>query len=164
MTNIILLLAATTTALIAGLFYAYSCSVNIGLGRLPDREYIAAMQSINRTIQNPLFFASFMGTLILLPLSAYLHYPLPLQGKFLLLLIAAVVYAIGVFGVTIFGNVPLNNALDNFNLQTASVNEIANQRIKFEQPWLLLHNIRTVCSVVCLLLTLVGVSMNSSST
>ena len=49
-TNIILTIAATTTALITGLLYAYSCSVNIGLGRLADAEYIAAMQSINKAI------------------------------------------------------------------------------------------------------------------
>ena len=57
-TNIILTIAATTTALIAGLLYAYSCSVNIGLGRLADAEYISAMQSINKAIQNPLFLSA----------------------------------------------------------------------------------------------------------
>jgi uncharacterized membrane protein len=96
MNNIILIITATSTALIAGLFYAYSCSVNIGLGRLPDREYIAAMQNINSAILNPLFFLSFMGTLVLLPISAWINYEQSLSGRFLLLLIAAVLYAIGV--------------------------------------------------------------------
>ena len=81
-TNIILTIAATTTALIAGLLYAYSCSVNIGLGRLADAEYISAMQSINKAIQNPLFFISFMGTLLLLPLCTYLNYGQPLSNRF----------------------------------------------------------------------------------
>ncbi len=58
--NIILLITATLTGLSAGLFYAYACSVNSGLGRLPDREYLAAMQSINREILNPVFFAGFL--------------------------------------------------------------------------------------------------------
>lgn len=89
MNSIILIAAITATALIAGLFYAYSCSVNIGLGRLPDREYLAAMQNINSAILNPLFFLSFMGTLILMPLSAWLNYEQSLSGRFLLLAIAA---------------------------------------------------------------------------
>lgn len=55
---------ALTTALIAGLFYAYSCSVNPGLGNLPDKEYILTMQSINIAIINPVFMLSFIGTVI----------------------------------------------------------------------------------------------------
>src|SRR6185436_7442102 len=116
---IILVVAATTTALMAGLFYAYSCSVNLGLGRLPDAEYLAAMQSINKAIQNPVFFISFFGTLAMLPLSAYLHYGQPPYMRFWCLLTATIVYLIGVFGVTIFGNVPLNETLAVFNLHSA---------------------------------------------
>ena len=122
--NIILTIAATTTALIAGLLYAYSCSVNIELGRLADAEYISAMQSINKAIQNPLFFISFMGTLLLLPLCTYLHYGQPLSNRFWFLLISTMIYAIGVVGVTALGNVPLNEALDKFNLSSASVGTI----------------------------------------
>ena len=156
MANIILIITATVTGLIAGLFYAYSCSVNIGLGRLPDKEYLAAMQSINSAILNPLFFASFLGTLLLLPLSTWLNYEQPLSPRFLLLLAAAIIYAIGVFGVTMFGNVPLNEALANFNLEHTSVKSIYDQRIRFEQPWLLLHQVRAIASVVCLVLVIIS--------
>src|SRR5206468_9628718 len=82
--NIILLATATTTALIAGLFYAYSCSVNAGLGKLSDAAYLAAMQSINREILNPLFFMSFMGTLLLLPVCTWVHYSKPVSLRFYL--------------------------------------------------------------------------------
>ena len=156
MTNIILIITATATGLIAGLFYAYSCSVNIGLGRLPDKEYIAAMQSINIAILNPLFFVSFLGTLLLLPLSTYLNFEQPLSTRFLLLLAAAIIYAIGVFGVTMLGNVPLNDALAGFDLEHASVKSIYEQRIRFEQPWLFLHQVRTIASVVCLILVIIS--------
>ena len=153
--NIILALSTTTTALIAGLFYGYSCSVNTGLGNLSDTEYLSAMQSINRAILNPLFFMSFMGTLFLLPVSAFLQYKTGNSACFMLLLAASVVYAIGVFGVTIFGNVPLNEALDTFTLQSASIEAIEQQRQHFEVPWNNLHTIRTVASVVALILAIV---------
>lgn len=156
MKEIILITTALTTGLIGGLFYAYTCSVNIGLGLLHDREYLTAMQSINSAILNPLFFMSFMGTLLLLPISAWLCYKEPLSLRFTLLLAASILYMIGVFGVTVFGNVPLNDALAQFNVQKASAMEITQQRMSFEKPWLMLHNIRTVCSVICLILVLVS--------
>lgn len=152
MTTIVLILTTLTTALIAGLFYGYSCSVNIGLGRLSDREYLAAMQSINVAILNPLFFLSFMGTLFLLPASCYLNYGRP---AFMVLLLAMLVYLIGVFGVTILGNVPLNDALAKFNVTGASVSEIANQRTRFEEPWNKLHTIRTIAAVVSVVLMII---------
>ena len=160
MTNIILIITASLTALIAGLFYAYSCSVNLGLGRLADKEYLAAMQAINRAILNPLFFASFMGTLLMLPLSTYLNYREAHDTRSILLLFATLIYAAGTFGVTMFGNVPLNNVLDKFNITTALAGEISAKRIMFEKPWLLLHNIRTVAAVISLILVIIGCCCN----
>ena len=154
--NIILLIAATTTALMAGLFYSYSCSVNPGLGRLPDAEYIDAMQSINRSIQNPLFFVSFFGALVLLPLSAYLHYRESLSIRFWLLLIAAIVYLIGVFGITVLGNIPLNETLDKFHLLSASKEAIIAQRAKFEGRWNNLNSIRTIASTLAIILVIIA--------
>ena len=161
-TNIILTIAATTTALIAGLLYAYSCSVNIGLGRLADAEYISAMQSINKAIQNPLFFISFMGTLLLLPLCTYLNYGQPLSNRFCLLLISTMIYAIGVVGVTALGNVPLNEALDKFNLSSASVETIADERSKFEGSWNRFHVVRTIASIISLVLVIIACLNNQS--
>jgi uncharacterized membrane protein len=153
--NLILLAAATTTALIAGLFYAWSVSINAGLGKLSDTAYLSAMQSINREILNPLFFMSFMGTLLLLPLSTFLQYSHS-STRFYLLLAATLIYGFGTFGVTIGGNVPLNNALDGFNIQAASAEEIARQRSQFEMPWNRLHSIRTVANIVALVLVLIA--------
>lgn len=151
--NILLLITALSVALITGLWYAYSCSVNLGLGKLPDREYLMGMQSINREILNPVFFATFMGTLLLLPVCTWLNYGNP---RFVFLLAASAIYIIGVFGVTIGGNVPLNNALEAFNIHSSSAQEILGLRLKFEQPWNKLHQIRTFASLICLILVLVA--------
>lgn len=154
--NVTLLIAAFLTALIAGLFYSYSCSVNAGLGKLPDAAYLAAMQSINREILNPLFFMSFMGTLFLLPLATWLQFSNPVSTRFYFMLAATLVYAIGTFGVTILGNVPLNNALDGFQLQSASPGLLHQQRELFEKPWNRLHSIRTIANAIALILVLVA--------
>ncbi|RWX00415.1 anthrone oxygenase family protein [Flavobacterium cerinum] len=154
--NIILGITAILTALIAGLLYAYSCSVNIGLSKLPDNQYIAAMQIINREIQNPAFFLSFIGTLIMLPISTFLQYKDGTMNTFWLLLAATVLYFVGAFGITMFGNVPLNEALDKFSLQSATIQEIANARKQFEILWNRFHTIRTIASIMVLLLVIIA--------
>ena len=53
--NIILVLAGTLTALVTGLYFGFSVSVNEGLHRLNDFEYVKAVQSINTVIHNPFF-------------------------------------------------------------------------------------------------------------
>jgi len=162
--NITLLATAFTTALIAGLFYAYSCSVNPGLGKLSDVNYFSAMQSINREILNPVFFMSFMGTLFLLPLSTWLQYNPSAPVRFYLLLGATIVYGAGAFGVTILGNVPLNNALDAFSIQSASAEELSRQRALFEKPWNQLHAIRTFANMIALILVLLACMVKQHAT
>ncbi|MFD2570440.1 DUF1772 domain-containing protein [Spirosoma soli] len=154
MNTILLGITATTTALMSGLFYAFSWAVMPGLKRLPDAAYIAAMQSINRAIQNPVFFAAFLGAALLLPLSTYLEYSpsKPVSLRFWLLLVASVVYIVGVIGVTSAGNVPLNETLDAFDVQSASVSDIANHRRAFEVRWSQFHTIRTGASFLTILL------------
>lgn len=145
--QIVLLITAVSTALITGLWYAYSCSVNWGLAKLPDKEYLAAIQSINREIINPLFMATFLGTLVLLPLSAWLNYGQPGSWRFVFLIAAFIVYAIGVFGVTMGGNVPLNNALEGFDLSKATAAEIGHFRSGFENTWNRWHMVRAFASL-----------------
>lgn len=153
------IITAMLLALIAGLFYSYSCSVCPGLGRLSDAEYLRAMQSINRAILNPWFFASFIGTVIMMPVSTWIMYRAEGAGpSFYLFLAASILYIAGVFGVTIAGNVPLNNLLDRFDMARAAGEEIKNKRIAFETPWNRLHLIRTLANIISLVLFLWGMT------
>lgn len=153
-----LLFAITTlsTTLAAGLFYSYSCSVNPGLSRLTDTEYLRAMQSINRAILNPVFFLTFMGTLVLLPLSAWFSYREGLTAVCWYFLAAAVIYLLAVFGVTLAGNVPLNEALDKFDIARASQQQIAEQRAAFEKRWNGYHAVRTIAIILSAGLAILG--------
>jgi uncharacterized membrane protein len=154
--NIILLITATCTALMAGVFYSYSTSITLGLKMLPDPEYIAAMQSINKAIQNPVFFIAFLGSLLLLPVSSYMNYSHSVSTKFLLILGATIIYLAGVFCVTAFGNIPLNNTLEKFDLLNASNEAITLQRKSFEIRWNNLNTIRTISSIVSLILIIIA--------
>lgn len=154
--NIIIVSAAVTTALISGLFYAWSCAVIPGLSKVSDHTYLESMQQINRAILNPVFFMSFIGAALLLPLCTYIQYSPTFNARFWLLLSATIIYLTGTFGVTAFGNVPLNDMLDQFPLTTASLQDIARMRARFEQPWVYLHTIRTVAGVITLVLVIVA--------
>ena len=152
--NIILVITATLTALVAGLFFAWSVSITLGLARVSDSEYVSVMQSTNRAIQNPLFFGAFFGAQIFLVVCLFIFYGQ--TSRFWLILAAAVIYTVGVMGVTIFGNVPMNNALDNFDLSSAQKDEIALQRKNYEARWNNLNTIRTVSSTVAVILIIIA--------
>jgi uncharacterized membrane protein len=148
--DIILVITVTLTALIAGLFYSWSCSVMLGFARLSDREFVSAMQKTNRAIQNPVFFLSFLGAPIFLIISTILHFGEPI--RFWFLLGATAFYLIGTFGVTVMGNVPLNNQLDRFNSESATDEEVLQQRMNFEPRWNNLNTIRTIASTISITL------------
>src|SRR5689334_17513347 len=103
--------ATLTSALIAGVFFAFSTFVMRPLARLPAHHAIPAMQSINIAVLNPLFLTPFLGTALLSLLAATLalthrHHPASPY-----LLTGSALYLLGTFLVTLAFNVPLNNTL-----------------------------------------------------
>ena len=58
-------LSALGSGMVAGVFFAFSAFIMAGLARLPAPQGIAAMQSINITVINPVFMAVFLGTAVL---------------------------------------------------------------------------------------------------
>ncbi|MGQ9372021.1 DUF1772 domain-containing protein [Azospirillum sp. ST 5-10] len=103
-------LAALGSGLVAGIFFAFSTFVMGALGRLPAPHGIAAMQSINVVVLNPLFFAAFFGTALLcaaLAVAALAGGASPRP----LLLAGGALYLVGTILVTITCNVPLNDRL-----------------------------------------------------
>jgi uncharacterized membrane protein len=152
----VLVITTIFTALIAGLFYAWSCGIVQGLGKLKDRDYLQAMQSINREIQRPLFLVVFAGTVLLLPLATWLSHRAGQHSTFAWLLVASVSYIAGVFGVTIAGNVPLNNMLERVELTDCSPQSIAENRFAFEGRWNSLNRVRTFCAIAALGFTVIA--------
>ncbi|WP_369389556.1 DUF1772 domain-containing protein [Streptomyces sp. CG1] len=134
------LIAATITMnLSAGVFYIFACAVMPALARSDDRTYVEVMRNINTVIQNPVFFLSFMGALLLTGLSAWQLRGTPCgrwAGSALL------AYAL-VFVVTTTFSIPLNNAL-------AAKGDPAALREHFEGPWVAWNAVRAVGSALAL--------------
>jgi uncharacterized membrane protein len=136
--------ATLTTGLVAGVFYAYAVSVNLGLGVQPDASYIATMQAINEKIQNPLFFLSFFGAVLFLLVALAVHLPRPRLGRFWLIALASALYVGGGFLLTVVVNVPLNEELARVGDTPAG--ELARVRAAYEGPWNFWNGVRTVFS------------------
>ena len=131
--------AAVATGLMAGLFAAYANNVMPALARSDDRVYVEAMRNINDVIQNPVFFLSFMGAVLLTGVSSW-----QLRGQSYRWWVWAglAAYAVG-FLTTIAFNIPLNNDLAHMTDPTAA-------REHFEQAWVAWNVVRAVLSTVAL--------------
>lgn len=156
MNTLILIITTLFSGLMAGLFYAWSISVTPGLARLDNRSYLKAFQSMNRAILNPLFFTVFFGLVLLLPLLGYFTFQTSLGKQFWYVLAASLLYFVGIMGVTIGGNVPLNNALEVLQIESMTAERMEEFRMGFESKWNRLNLIRTISSFLTFLLLVIA--------
>jgi uncharacterized membrane protein len=103
--------AALGAGLIAGVFYAFSTFVMKALSRQPHPEGMAAMQTINVIVINPMFLGVFLGTTGSCAAAVFVALLRWNEANSAWLLAGGLIYLVGTFGVTALGNVPLNNAL-----------------------------------------------------
>ena len=151
---ILLILSILFTGLTAGLCFTWFNAVTPGIGRLDNLSFLKAFQAMNRAIINSQFMIIFMGPTILLFVNAVLFRTN--NTTFWLFLIAAIIFFIGIGLLTVFGNVPLNEMLDNSNLESLSKLELQTLRNKFENPWNRWHTLRTASSITSFSLLIVG--------
>lgn len=135
------------TGLMSGLLYGWTVSVIPGTRRVAADHYVDTMQQINRAIINPAFLVPFLGVPAVLGAAAYVQFRTGDHRRAWLLAGAAATYAVGVLGVTMGRNVPLNDALDAFDLQGAGGDAIEQRRTTYETPWNRWHRLRTAASV-----------------
>ncbi len=160
--SIILFIAILLSGLLAGIFFTWTNAITPGIGKLDDLAYLQVFQHMNRAILNPLFFIIFMGALLFSVASTY-YYKLDSKLIFRMLIIVTVIYFIGVFIVTIIGNLPLNDLIDKSVLESLSKIEIIELREKYEIKWNKLHLIRTITSISAFFI-LIAVSIINNKT
>lgn len=111
MQNILIVISALGCGLIAGAFFAFSSFVMGALGKLPASQGIAAMQSINVVVINPVFLGVLFGTAALALLLGFGALWNLAEPRAMWIVAGAGLYVIGTVLVTMVFNVPLNNAL-----------------------------------------------------
>jgi uncharacterized membrane protein len=152
-TIIAIVIALLGSALIAGIFFAFSSFVMKALARVPSAEGIAAMQSINVVVLNPTFLGTFMGTAaisLLVAVIAVKGWEMPSAPW---LVAGASLYLVGTFLLTGLGNVPLNT-----QLAAVQANDPAAIKVweHYLGRWTLLNSVRTVAAMCAALLFTVG--------
>jgi uncharacterized membrane protein len=108
---VLTLVTAVTCALVAGFFFAFSTTVMKALARLPAAQGVAAMQSINLVVINPLVMAALFGTAltcVVLVVASVVEWG---EAYAIYLLVGGLLYLAGVIVVTGAYHVPRNNAL-----------------------------------------------------
>lgn len=141
---ILTILASLGSGLIAGAFFAFSTFVMRALGKLPANEGMTAMQSINVVVINPWFMIVFLGTALaslLLAVFSLVRWSGPGSGY---ILIGCLLYFVGTFLVTMFLNVPLNNALAAAN---AGTSEGADVWANYLVDWTFWNHVRTIAAL-----------------
>lgn len=154
--SIILAIAILLTGLMAGIFFTWSNAVKPGIGKLSDIEYLRSLQSMNRVILNKAFLGIFMGAVVAVVLVPIFHFKLHQSNIFWLLIFSFATYWVGVFGVTIFGNIPLNKTLDKTNLETTTPDGLKALRIIIEDKWNKFNLIRSYSSVITFTLLIIS--------
>ncbi|MHA7901420.1 MAG: anthrone oxygenase family protein [Henriciella sp.] len=139
------LFLALWSAVIGGVFSAFSEFIMAGLLRTDPSGGIDAMQHINRTVIKTQFVT---GLILIAPLSiGFAIYGLnTLEGLARVsILFAPVIYLPSVFLMTVFGNVPMNNKLDRLD-HHASDSEVYWR--EYGRVWTRLNHFRTIGSVL----------------
>lgn len=146
------------SALIGGIFFAFSSFVMKALARVPSSEGIAAMQSINIVVLNASFLGVFMGTAVIslaVAVLAVKGWGTPSAPFFVA---GALLYLAGTFLVTAFGNVPLND-----RLAAVVATDPASVAVweHYLDRWTLLNTIRTAAAAGAALMLTLGLIMGS---
>ncbi len=150
------LMVGLSSALVAGVFQSFSDFVMKALIATNPVGGVEAMQRINQTVFRSVFLAMLLGLApVTLGFAVYAYFNMSGHSQ-VFIITGAVIYVIGVFLVTMFGNVPMNNRLKNMDFAAL---ETADYWRTYGKVWTNWNHIRTIGSVVtamCFLLASVA--------
>ena len=138
-------------ALVGGVFLAFSDFIMRSLAQTGGHGGVEAMQVINREVFRWVFMALFLGmAAISLIIAGY--GALGLTGPAgTLIMLAGLVYLVGCFGVTVFFNVPMNEALAGMEMSSDMTRDYWLQT--YVPRWTFWNSVRTIaCGLAAMLL------------
>ena len=156
-----LILSTLLCTLVAGFVLLFAIVVMPGIGSLGNRDFLRAFQVVDKVIQDnqPLFLFVWLGSAAALVLAALLGF-LQLEGApRALIVVATVLYLLGVQLPTIAVNIPLNNRVQSLNLDTLDDMSVDRERQAFEVRWNRWNGIRTVVGCVVSVVLLIAIQL-----
>lgn len=148
-----MILLIVMTGLMAGVYFTFSVFVMKSLAELPALQAAQAMNKINDVIVNTLFLPVFFGSTFWYAGLIVWQFADWQSGSSILVIAAAIIYIVGMFLVSAFGNVPLNNRLKE---SEANESELQLVWAYYLHKWTQLNHLRTMSCIASL--TLLGIS------
>ncbi len=148
------------SALVGGIFFAFSSFIMKALARVPSAEGVTAMQSINVAVLNPSFLGAFLGTAVLSLIAgglALAGWGRPSASFFLG---GAIFYLVGTILVTVLGNVPLNDRLAAVSATDPGAGEVWE---RYLGRWTVWNHVRTAAAMAAALLHSLGLMQNGGA-
>lgn len=141
-------------ALVSGVFLAFSDFIMRSLAHTGGIGGVDAMQVINREVFRWVFMTLFIGMApVSLAIAGYGGFIVG-NGPGALLVLAGLTYFVGCFGVTVFFNVPMNEALAGMEASSASARDYWTGT--YLPRWTFWNTVRTVASMISAALLLFG--------
>jgi uncharacterized membrane protein len=140
--TVVLVAAAVTTGLSAGLLWGWAVSVMPALRGAPDPLFVEFLQRANRAIINGWFLLCFVGALVLDVAAVVLAV---VDGRVALVVpaVLGLLLYLATVGITRLINIPLNNRMDTATAESG-IREV------FEAPWTRWNIVRSLTGAASL--------------
>lgn len=158
---VLIQIAILAFAFVGGVFLAFSDFIMRSLARTGGEGGIEAMQVINREVFRWVFMALFLG---LVPVSMIIvGYTVTNSSGMagIVMALAGLIYLCGCFGVTLFFNVPMNEALAGMELSDNVTKDYWTQI--YVPRWTFWNTVRTLACAVSAALLLLGLALSANS-
>ena len=150
---VLTLVTAVACGLVAGFFFAFSTTVMKALARLPAAQGMAAMQSINVVVINPLVMLALFGTALACVVLVVASFVELGEAYAVYLLLGGLLYIAGVVVLTMAYHVPRNDALATADPNGA---DAASHWNRYVRTWTAWNHARTVTAIIASALMLIG--------
>jgi len=140
-----LFLSILSCSLVTGFIFTYAVVVMPGLSKLSDKEFLKAFQVTDAVIQNkqPIFMLTWIGSIVSVLSLILISITYVGLSETWLIVLVALLYLLGVQGITILIHLPLNKQIQKLNLEKLKDENLRNERLNFENKWNFFNNIRT---------------------
>ncbi len=158
--EISLISSALLCSLVAGITLVFAIVVMPGITKFENKEFLKAFQLIDGVIQNnqPLFLLVWLGSIISV-LVTILSSIITLGFLDSLIIVCVCsIYLFGVQGITILIHLPLNQRIQNLDINNLDKDKLNEERTKFESKWNFFNKIRTGVAIFVSLMLLIIIS------
>ena len=147
--DITLIFSIVFCSLVSGFIFTYAVVVMPGLSNLNNKNFLRAFQVTDAVIQNkqPLFMFIWIGSIVVILSTIVVSLVSIGLSKAWLIVLIGIVYLFGVHGITVTIHIPLNNHIQNINIEKLNERSIADERINFEKRWNFFNYIRTAVAI-----------------